>query len=62
MSPTPILERTNSDKKPFIGDIMREVLCKLSKSLGEPDITAKIVSEFDTFVKQAGIIIKSNKK
>lgn len=33
---------------------MREVLCKLSTSLGDVEITNKIKQDFDLFVKQAG--------
>lgn len=44
----------STDRKPFIGDTMRDVLCDLAEKLGEPQLIGVIKSEFGTFVKQAG--------
>jgi len=45
---------TQTGKKPFIGEVVRDVLCELSEKLEEHQQTEAIRSKFSSFVQQGG--------
>lgn len=44
----------SGDKKKFIADVMKEILCHLSDKLEETQQTELIRKEFNVFVQQSG--------